>query len=80
MGVFGEEFNKNKYIVDNIDRALSEGWIEVYYQPIIRTSNGRVCGEEALVRWEDPVFGMLNPIDFVPAMEAVNKVHLRKIN
>ncbi|SOC01644.1 bifunctional diguanylate cyclase/phosphodiesterase [Pseudobutyrivibrio ruminis] len=76
MGVFGEEFNKNKYIVDNIDRALSEGWIEVYYQPIIRTSNGRVCGEEALVRWEDPVFGMLNPIDFVPAMEAVNKVHL----
>ena len=76
MGVFGEEFNKNKYIVDNIDRALSEGWIEVYYQPIIRTSNGRVCGEEALVRWEDPVFGMLNPIDFVPAVEAVNKVHL----
>ena len=76
MGVFGEEFNKNKYIVDNIDRALSEGWIEVYYQPIIRTSNGRVCGEEALVRWEDPVFGMLNPIDFVPTMEAVNKVHL----
>ncbi|MBE5914461.1 MAG: GGDEF domain-containing protein [Pseudobutyrivibrio ruminis] len=76
MGVFGEEFDKNKYIVDNIDRALSEGWIEVYYQPIIRTSNGRVCGEEALVRWEDPVFGMLNPIDFVPAVEAVNKVHL----
>ncbi len=76
MGVFGEEFNKSKYIVDNIDKALSERWIEVYFQPIIRTSNGRVCGEEALVRWEDPVFGMLNPIDFVPTMEAVNKVHL----
>lgn len=76
MGVFGEEFNKSKYIVDNIDKALAEQWIEVYFQPIIRTSNGRVCGEEALVRWEDPVFGMLNPIDFVPTMEAVNKVHL----
>lgn len=76
MGVFGEEFNKSKYIVDNIDKALAEQWIEVYFQPIIRTSNGRVCGEEALVRWEDPVFGMLNPSDFVPAMEAVNKVHL----
>ena len=76
MGVFGEEFNRTKYIVENFDRALSEQWIEVYFQPIIRTSNGRVCGEEALVRWEDPVFGMLNPIDFVPALEASNKVYL----
>ena len=75
MSDIGGIFNKSKYIIDNLDRAIEEEWLEVYYQPIIRTSNGRVCGEEALIRWEDPVLGMLNPMDFVPALEAVNAVH-----
>ena len=51
MDKMGSTFNKSKYIIDNFDRALAEGWVEVYFQPIIRTSNGRVCAEEALVRW-----------------------------
>ena len=75
MSDLRDSFNKSKYILDNFERALSEGWIEVFYQPIIRTSNGKVCGEEALVRWDDPLLGMLNPIDFVPALEAVNQIH-----
>ena len=75
MDKMGSTFNKSKYIIDNFDRALAEGWVEVYFQPIIRTSNGRVCGEEALVRWEDPHLGMLNPMEFVPALEAVNAVY-----
>ena len=68
-------FNKSKYILENLDRALSEGWVDVYFQPIIRTSNGRVCGEEALVRWDDPLLGMLNPMDFVPILEATNEAY-----
>lgn len=75
MDKMGGTFNKSKYLIDNFDRALAEGWVEVYFQPIIRTSNGRVCAEEALVRWEDPRLGMLNPMDFVPSLEAVNIVH-----
>ena len=51
MSDIGGTFNKSKYIIDNLDRAIEEEWLEVYYQPIIRTSNGRVCGEEALIRW-----------------------------
>lgn len=75
MNSTGSSFNKSKHIVDNFERAMREGWIEVYFQPIVRTSNGRVCAEEALVRWEDPMLGMLNPADFVPALEAVNQAH-----
>ncbi|MBO5617494.1 MAG: EAL domain-containing protein, partial [Pseudobutyrivibrio sp.] len=75
MDKMGSTFNKSKYLIDNFDRALAEGWVEVYFQPIIRTSNGRVCAEEALVRWEDPRLGMLNPMEFVPALEAVNAVY-----
>ena len=52
------EMNDNKqYILDNLDKALQEGWITAYYQPIIRAVNGRVCDEEALARWIDPVKG-----------------------
>ena len=39
-----------RYIIDNLDRAIKEKWIQVYYQPIVRASTGRVCDEEALAR------------------------------
>ena len=48
--------------------------MEVYYQPIVRSVNGRVCEEEALVRWDDPIMGVLNPGEFVPILEAVNAI------
>ena len=58
-----------QHILDNLDRAIAEGHIEVYYQPIIRAANGRVCNEEALARWNDPEKGMLSPADFIPVLE-----------
>lgn len=68
--------DKSKYIVDNFERAIKEGWIDVYYQPIIRAANGLVSDEEALARWDDPVFGIMNPGDFIPILEAVNLIHV----
>lgn len=68
------DVDKRKYILENFGRAMQENWIEVFYQPIIRTSSGHVCGEEALVRWDDPIFGVMNPDDFVPILEAVNLI------
>ena len=67
--------DKSKYLLENFHRACRDGWIEVYYQPIVRSTNGRVCGEEALVRWDDPIMGVLNPGEFVPILEAVSLVH-----
>ena len=66
--------DKRKYLLENFGRAMQEGWLEVYYQPIIRGSSGRVCGEEALVRWDDPVLGVLNPVEFIPILESVNLI------
>lgn len=57
------------YIISHLDQAIKEKWIEVYYQPIIRSVSGRVCDEEALARWIDPVKGFLSPGDFIPALE-----------
>ena len=63
------------YITEHLDQALDKGWIQVYYQPIVRAVNGKVCDEEALARWIDPVRGFLPPADFVPALENAGLVY-----
>ncbi|MDX8417621.1 EAL domain-containing protein [Absicoccus intestinalis] len=57
------------YIISNFERALNEGWIQIYYQPIIRTLTDRLCGIEALSRWIDPKHGMISPADFILVLE-----------
>ncbi len=60
---------KRQYLIENIDRAITERWIQVYYQPIVSTADETVCDEEALARWKDPVEGFMSPDDFIPILE-----------
>ena len=70
------EKNENRqYIIDNLDKALEEKWITVYYQPIVRAVSGRVCDEEALARWIDPVKGFLSPAEFIPVLEEAKLIY-----
>lgn len=63
------EAEKRRYIVDNLDEALEKGWVQVYYQAIVRAVSGKVCDEEALARWIDPVRGILSPTEFITVLE-----------
>ncbi|MGN1388906.1 MAG: EAL domain-containing protein, partial [Bulleidia sp.] len=58
-----------EYIRSHIDEAVQKGWIRVYYQPIIRTLTGNLCAYEALSRWDDPVYGMLRPVQYISELE-----------
>lgn len=49
----------------DLRRALEEGQIDVFYQPIIRLSDRTVAGFEALLRWHHPERGLVWPADFV---------------
>ncbi len=69
------EVERRQHIIDNLDTAINSGWIEVYYQPVIRTLTGKVCGLEALTRWNDPVFGMLPPGEFIDVLEDSHLIH-----
>lgn len=69
-----EEINR-QYVVENIDRALEENWITAFYQPIVRTTSRKVCDEEALARWIDPVKGMMSPADFIPILEDTKLIY-----
>ncbi len=57
------------YLISNIDKAIEEGWIQVYYQPVVRTINDSLCSMEALARWIDPKKGMISPGVFIPVLE-----------
>ncbi|MBQ7479866.1 MAG: EAL domain-containing protein [Selenomonadaceae bacterium] len=66
---------KKQYIIEHIDRAIEEKWIQVYYQPIVRAATNTICDEEALARWIDPVKGFLPPIDFIPYLEEAGLIY-----
>lgn len=63
------ELKKKQYIVDTIDEAIENGYIQVYYQPVCRAVSGELCGMEVLARWNDPRFGFLQPNEFIDALE-----------
>ncbi len=61
--------NITEHVVKNIDAAISNEWIKVYYQPVIRSLTEKLCGAESLARWVDPELGFLSPDKFITALE-----------
>lgn len=54
---------------DDLRRAIDAGELVVYYQPVVWLNDGAIGGCEALVRWQHPERGLLEPADFVPLAE-----------
>ena len=70
-----EEYHKRLYVVNNIDNAVSNGWIVPFYQPVVWSDTKELCGCEALARWMDPVYGQLYPNEFIPVLEEYRLIH-----
>jgi len=50
-------------------RALEREEFRVFYQPKADLVSGKICGFEALLRWQHPDKGMILPGDFIPVLE-----------
>ncbi len=50
-------------------RALDDEQLDVFYQPIVRLSDGIVAGFEALLRWHHPQRGLVEPSEFIAHSE-----------
>ena len=70
-----DQFWNQQYIIENLDTAIREKWIQVYLQPIIRAVSEQVCDVEALARWVDPEKGVLPPASFIPVLEKAGLIY-----
>jgi len=79
-GVYGKqlEFYEDKMqqqvldeqrIVESMETSLNNGDFKVYYQPKHGSVTNKIAGAEALVRWQHPVYGFMNPGQFIPLFE-----------
>ena len=59
----------SQLVAAELQRAIAQGELVLYYQPQVPLRRGGPLGVEALVRWQHPRFGLLPPSDFVPLAE-----------
>lgn len=65
----------NETILENdLKLALERNEFELYYQPQVDITCGRVTGFEALIRWNHPLAGILGPAAFIPLAERVGLI------
>ena len=54
---------------NRLRQAIESGQLLLHYQPLIDWRRRAVCGMEALVRWNDPQDGLIEPGEFIPIAE-----------
>ena len=58
-----------KELLAALERALEKQQLHMQYQPKVRLRDGTLSSVEALVRWDDPELGTIEPSRFVPLAE-----------
>ena len=53
----------------DLRRAIRDGEFELYFQPLYSLAEERLKGFEALIRWQHPERGQINPAEFIPLAE-----------
>lgn len=62
-------------ILENrLRRAIEEEQFVLHYQPKISAASGRITGLEALIRWLDPLAGLVPPGKFIPILEETGMI------
>ncbi len=56
-------------LIGELRDAITDGELQLHYQPQFSASDLHVVGVEALVRWQHPSRGLLAPADFIPLAE-----------
>ncbi len=60
----------NLALESRLHKALDEGEMRIFYQPLVAVQTGQIIGFEALVRWQHPEQGLLPPSQFIGLAES----------
>jgi len=55
--------------INDLRGALEAGQFRLYFQPVVDLTTQRICGAEALLRWQHPKRGLVSPAEFIPLAE-----------
>lgn len=67
-------FEKNEKMLSDIEKGVHNGEFLVYLQPQVNVVNGRIDSFEALIRWNHPERGILNPDSFLPTVRGLSLI------
>lgn len=76
-------FFDNKMLYEHMDKirierylhsALENNELLVYYQPQLNVETGKICGFEALLRWNNSELGLVLPDNFISIAEETNLI------
>jgi diguanylate cyclase (GGDEF)-like protein/PAS domain S-box-containing protein len=54
---------------NELRRGIEQGELRVVYQPVVELDGGALTAVEALVRWQHPERGLIDPVEFIPVAE-----------
>lgn len=60
---------REQQIVNHMRKALADEEFVIYLQPKYSLQDNKLCGAEALVRWQKPSGEMISPGEFIPVFE-----------
>jgi EAL domain-containing protein (putative c-di-GMP-specific phosphodiesterase class I) len=63
------------WVPTDLRGALDRGELAVHYQPIVALATGEITAAEALLRWEHPPYGRVDPAAFIRAAERTGAIH-----
>lgn len=73
ISVYEPSMDKDRHeqmrLLGELDTAVRERQLRVFFQPCLDLESGAVCGVEALLRWQHPRDGLLAPCSFLPDAE-----------
>ncbi|WP_427016770.1 putative bifunctional diguanylate cyclase/phosphodiesterase [Pseudarthrobacter sp. P1] len=64
-----ETASQRVQMIADLRQAIGHNGLELHYQPVVELETGAIVGAEALVRWDHPRWGRLQPGVFLPAAE-----------
>lgn len=67
--VMENALRREQSLNDEMDRALQQGQFYLEYEPKLYINGEKLYGVEALLRWEHPRFGSIEPNEFIPIAE-----------
>ena len=62
-------------LLGDLRRAITDRELTLYYQPKVNSGTGELGSVEALIRWQHPTLGWLQPDEFIPLAESTMTIH-----